>query len=117
MEDGLVKALYLPLHLIVDKEGGERVAFGGQIPYLIQAGGEELNQQVRMVWSVQMKNDEVCVASRLKPTPEGAAYECAQEQNNVSQVVYSYNEEWKLTGLDMRGGRSWGIATGGEAPQ
>ncbi len=50
------KAVYVPLQPVVEPGGGTRLAFYGKMLY--QPSGSWNNQEVRLVWVVQMLVDE-----------------------------------------------------------
>jgi|GEM_PF-861398 len=87
------KAVYVPLNLVVERTGDERVAFAGKMRYLPAAEWGAAHQ-VRLVWLVKALVD-VC-----------EAYEdgrCVKyEEMNRVQVIHTYGDDWTLTGLDVR---------------
>ena len=89
------RAAYLPLQLVTDEDGGERVAFYGKMPFS-QSGNYAIQQEVRLVWVVQGLVDDVCVAF------DQATNACTATENNQVQVIASYADEWQLTGLTVR---------------
>ncbi|RME42966.1 MAG: hypothetical protein D6791_16585, partial [Chloroflexi bacterium] len=115
------KLIYVPLSLVVDDpanlnnntnlpavEGsrGGRVAFSGLLPYMPQ-GAWGAAHQVRLVWAVRMEVDDVCLASNLveRKNDDGAdvlRFDCVERANNVSQVIHTYDDKWRLTGLDVQ---------------
>jgi len=90
---------YVPLQLVTDPDTSDRVAFSAKMFY--RPGLDWVHpDQVRMVWLVQMLVDE-CQAA------EGGfctAYVDANgvDRHNQIQVVHQYNDEWTLTGLNIR---------------
>ncbi|NJN15884.1 MAG: hypothetical protein HC822_06140, partial [Oscillochloris sp.] len=75
---------YVPLSIVTDQQTGERVAMSGRMLYRGTPGWGGAHR-VRLVWAVQMRNDD----------PNG--------QNNVASVVQTYTgEAWTLTGLQVR---------------
>lgn len=92
-DDGRDKAAYVPLKLVVDSPGDERVAFAGQMLYL-PADSWGNAHQVRLVWVVQALVD-VC-----QEYQDGRCV--AYEEMNDVQIIHSYDDDWTLTGLDVR---------------
>lgn len=91
------KVVYVPLQLVVDPVGGARVAFSGKMVYLPgEAWGEA--QQVRLVWMVQALLD-VCKEEGWK---DGQCQEVDPARSNQPQVIQRYDDEWALTGLNVR---------------
>ncbi len=103
--DRIAKILYVPLNLVSDDPAklngnsglpaaeaprGGRVAFSAIIPY-VAAGSWSLAHQARMVWTVQMKTDKEC------PTSSNCS-----DYYDVPTVIHTYNDEWRLTGVDVR---------------
>ena len=95
------KAAYIPLTLVVDSPGDERVAFAGQMLYLPSppsqggdGGGWGNAHQVRLVWVVQALVD-VCQEY------EDGRCVTYEEMNDV-QVIHTYDDDWILTGLEVR---------------
>jgi type II secretory pathway pseudopilin PulG/subtilisin-like proprotein convertase family protein len=92
-DDGKDKAAYVPLQLIKDTTGDAHVAFSGKMLY-DPADSWGKAQQVRLVWVVQGLVD-VC--------EEYKDGRCTKyEKMNDLQVLQSYNDDWKLTGLSVR---------------
>ncbi|MGC9396741.1 MAG: LamG-like jellyroll fold domain-containing protein, partial [Anaerolineae bacterium] len=95
------KAAYVPLQLVVDRIGDERVAFAGKMRYLPSppsqggaGGGWGAAHQVRLVWLVKALVD-VC--------QEYEDGRCVKyEEMNRVQVIHTYGDDWTLTGLDVR---------------
>jgi len=92
-DDGSDKAAYVPLKLIADSPGDARVAFAGQMLYL-PAGSWGNAHQVRLVWVVQALVD-VC-----QEYQDGRCV--AYEEVNDVQIIHTYDDDWTLTGLDVR---------------
>jgi uncharacterized repeat protein (TIGR01451 family) len=103
--DRVAKLLYVPLNLVVDDPAnltgnpnlptaeaprGERVAFSAVIPYY-SAGSWPLAHQTRMVWTVQMLTDSECPSTA----------DCSNYYD-IPTVIHTYNDEWRLTGIDVR---------------
>ncbi|HOS78982.1 MAG TPA: Ig-like domain-containing protein [Anaerolineae bacterium] len=87
------KAVYVPLQLVVEKTGDERVAFAGKMRYLPAAEWGDAHQ-VRLVWLVKALVD-VC-----EEYEDGRCVKY-KEMNRV-QVIHTYGDDWTLTGLDVR---------------
>ena len=103
--DRVGKLLYVPLNLVTDDPAnlngnsnlpatqtprGGRVAFSANIPYSA-AGSWPAAHQMRMVWTVQMLTDQEC--------PDGA--NCS-DYYDLPTVVHTYDDQWTLTGVDVR---------------
>ena len=110
--DGAEKAAYVPLQLATENDSGARVAFYGKMLYLPSSlpGGTEGGwgdaQQVRLVWAVQALVDE-CESYSLGDTDgdgeEDFSKECqSYSEHNKVQVIHTYDDEWYLTGLNVR---------------
>ena len=92
-DDGETQVAYVPLQMIVDQQGDERVAFSGKMRYLpAEQWGRA--HQVRLVWAVHMLVD-VCAEYK-----DGRCVE--YEEMNQTQIVHVYDDNWTLTGLDVR---------------
>ena len=88
------QALYLPLHVVTKDRGAANVAFIGKMVYTGAANwGDE--HQVRLVWVVQALND-ICSAFG-----DDGLCETYSEYNSP-QVIHTYPDEWRLTGLSVR---------------
>lgn len=92
-DDGTEKAVYVPLQLTVDDKGDNRVAFAGKMLYSPAATWGRAHQ-VRLVWVVQALVD-VCDAFM-----NGACV--GYKTMNELQTVHTYDDEWTLTGLNVR---------------
>jgi hypothetical protein len=92
------KVAYVPLSLISDEGTGRRVAFKARMRYL-PSGSWTTAHQVRLVWLVQVLNDNPC-DYQAADRPEG----CSADNyvHNVVTVVHSYSDDWKLTGLNVK---------------
>ncbi|RIK42794.1 MAG: hypothetical protein DCC55_07765 [Chloroflexi bacterium] len=97
-QDGSTKLVYVPLNLVTDEQTGQRVAFTGRMRYLPQ-GSWPTPHQVRLVWVVQMLVDLPCD----RGAPNAAQQGCGADGyiRNIPQVVQSYYEQWRLTGLNI----------------
>ena len=100
-DHGNDKVIYVPLQLIIENRGDERVAFAGKMRYLPSpssqggsGGGWGNAHQVRLVWVIKALVD---VCSRTK---DGRCDE--YEEMNVTQVIQTYADDWTLTGLNVR---------------
>jgi len=92
-EDGTDKAVYVPLVLVTEPKGSARVAFSGRMLY--QPADQWGNaHQVRLVWVVQALVD---VCERYE---DGRC--TSYEEKNEAEIVHTYDDEWKLTGLAVR---------------
>jgi hypothetical protein len=87
-------AAYVPLNLIQDETGGDRVAFSARMLYwptittTTQTADWGMTQKVRVVWLVYMLTDR--------------QDEDGEWVLDTPQVVRAYPEEWTLTGLSVR---------------
>jgi hypothetical protein len=88
------KAVYVPLQLTTDQTGGERVAFYGKMLYLPGPAWEKAHQ-VRLVWAIQALLDN------FEKSQDGTLRYNDAIQNRV-EVVHTYDDEWRLTGLNVR---------------
>jgi len=92
-DDGSDKAVYIPLQLVVNRTGGERVAFAGKMKYRPAAAWGKAHQ-ARLVWLVQALVD-VCAEFK-----DG---QCSRyDKMNDAQLVQTYPDDWRLTGLSVR---------------
>ncbi|MCA9980719.1 MAG: thrombospondin type 3 repeat-containing protein, partial [Anaerolineales bacterium] len=103
------QVMYVPLHLMVDDPAqltvktnsdeviGGRVGFRALIPYQAAAQWGEAHQ-VRLVWAVQMKLDEMCVERTPFLQFEGG---CGRTVNNLNTLIHSYDDAWRLTGFNV----------------
>ncbi len=89
--------VYLPLQLATDPHGKKQVAFQAKMLYLPGADWGEAHQ-VRLVWAVQMLNDD------CQQTVDGQCedYGPIGEHKNKIQLVHVYYDEWKLTGIKVQ---------------
>ena len=96
--DGNTKAVYIPLNLITDERTGARVAFGGRMRYL-PGNAWPSPHEVRLVWAVQMLSDVACDPKAA----DAAQKNCAVDGyiHNLPQIVQSYYDTFKLTGLNV----------------
>jgi len=87
----------VPLSTVSNETNGADVAFAAQLLYWPSQGVDGratwgLAQQVRMVWLVQMIQDE-CIDS----TADQAT--CARQ--DALSVIHVYDEDWQLTGMEV----------------
>jgi hypothetical protein len=98
-EDGSDKVAYVPLTLVVDADdqGREqsRVAFYAKMLYRPEDSWGA-SHQVRLVWLVQALVD-VCADDGYE---DGLCKEYAE--HNQTQIIYTYPDNWTLTGLNVR---------------
>ena len=94
MNDDGDLVVYVPLNLVQDETGGDRVAFSARMLYwptittTTQTADWGLTQKVRVVWLVHMLTDR--------------QDEDGEWVLDTPQVVRAYPEEWYLTGLAVR---------------
>jgi hypothetical protein len=91
---------YVPLNMVTDDLGGNRVAFSARMFYSPQNGWGD-PQSVRMVWLVQVLNDS-CRPAPSNVDPKGWCDNAANWVLNEPAVVHTYEESWRLAGLDAR---------------
>jgi len=107
-------AAYVPLSLVQDETGGDRVAFSGRMHYwptittrhsssATQTVDWGLAQQVRLIWMVQMLIDQ---------KDQDGEWEL-----DVPQVVRAYPGEWTLTGLGVQEDHGLDVAITYEVPE
>ncbi len=89
------RAGYVPLQLVTDQDGGEHVAFHGKMLFN-PSENYSLQPEVRLVWVVQALVDNVCTNF------DESSGTCTVTENNVSQAIHTYQDEWQLTGLSVR---------------
>ena len=107
------KAAYVPLTVITDDKTGARVAFSARMRYLPGAGWTTPHE-VRLVWIVQMLVDTPCDYTSAAPSTG------CQDDNyihNVRQVVQSYEDDWRLTGLNVKEDHGASVAMIYEDPE
>lgn len=92
---------YVPLTAVADSTGGGRVALAGRMLYWPSQAGWGSAQQVRVVWLVEMLTD-ACTDTSADPAT------CARSE--ALQVVQTYNETWRLTGLNVTENRGMDVA-------
>ena len=95
--------LYSPLSMVYDYAGGTPTAFQSRIPFTNTDGRMNgSHQEVRAVWLLDMMTD-VC-----KPRPEGftgdwcTASDPEHWYTDQSRIVQTYNEDFKLAGLNIQ---------------
>ncbi|MFN8471119.1 MAG: LamG-like jellyroll fold domain-containing protein [Anaerolineae bacterium] len=101
-------AAYVPLNTVNDPAGGGRVALAGRMFYRPFDPTRFSDNQVRVVWLVQMLTDQ-CNATGFTPSSEATRYDelttwCAKPEHRIeeTQIVQTYPESWYLTGLTAR---------------
>jgi len=98
--------IYTPLSVVYDESGGKPVAFSTRVPFTNEFGGFDLStQEVRLVWLLNMLTD-VC-----KPMPDDYSESksgtwCDKDKldrwnTDISRVVHSYTDEFRLAGLSV----------------
>ena len=92
------KAIYVPLSLVNDSDTGERVAFAGQLPLLTdESWGTDY--QLRVVWTVQMLIDS---CDQRYESGENAGQCEIYGARNVPVPIHTYDEQFYVTGLNIR---------------
>jgi hypothetical protein len=101
---------YVPLTLVEDPSTGSKVAFQGQLVY--QAGSQWRPQAVRLVWTVNLLNEQYTdpeAAKKVFATNGGKG-------NNQNIILHAYYDEFQLTGLNVREDRGVDLAIVYEDP-
>jgi hypothetical protein len=109
-DDGSEKAAYVPLSLISDDQTGQRVAFGGRMPF-VASGSWPQPYEVRLVWLVQVLLDIPC------QTAEQDGCGIDEYKHNVPQVIHTYYDSFQLTGLNVKEDHGARVAIIYEDPQ
>lgn len=124
---GQGKIVYVPLQLMTENEGGDRVAFYGKMFYEPDQSWD--SQEVRLVWMVQALVDVCSDLSETDPAPadwpEGQTWEgsyvddqCVYyAQKDVVRVIQSYYDNWHLTGLKVQENHDYRVGVIWEDPQ
>jgi uncharacterized repeat protein (TIGR01451 family) len=99
------KTLYVPLQLTTIQKTGEKVAFYGKMIYQPAAGTWGAPQDARLVWMVQALVDH-CTEPTL-----AACYLL-----NNPQVLHTYADDFRLTGINVRENRGFETAVIYEDP-
>jgi uncharacterized repeat protein (TIGR01451 family) len=102
-------ALYVPLSLVYDATGENRVGFTARMLYQPLKSDWGKAQQVRMVWAVLMLTDS-CNSSKMPASVRDDKDEkvaeawCQQQANRVenTSIVHRYFDDWYLTGMNVR---------------
>lgn len=84
--------VYVPLQVVSDPLGDNRVALQGKMLYLPQAESWGNAQQVRLIWAVQMLTDGQGFTNRLI-------------------IAQTYDDRWRLSGLRLREDHGVDLAT------
>ncbi len=98
--------MYVPLSVVYDQTGGEPVAFSAKVPYSnLQNGFADSEQEVSMIWMINMLTDE-CKAIPASYDETASGTWCdptipARWNTDISRVVHTYSEDYKLTGLSV----------------
>ena len=106
--DGTISA-FLPLHADADASGGGRVAFSAQMIYQPSQGSGGVADwgaahEYRLVWLVEMITES-----------------CTDPNNNATctekmSVIHIYDDEWTLTGMNIREEHGTNVAVMYEKP-
>jgi hypothetical protein len=104
-EAGQEQAMYVPLQLVTENDSGARLAFYGKTMFL-PAGSSLDAMPVRLVWAVQALVD-ICESYELGDTNYDGqtdySRDCqAYSDFNRMQVLHTYDDDWYLTGLNIR---------------
>ena len=99
---------YIPLNLVEDETGGGLDAFSAQLLYWPSQADWGSSQQMRLLWLVQKIKDE-CVTTN----DDGS---CAAYEDTGIEVIHIYQEDWQLTGLEVREDHGMALAMVAEDP-
>ena len=97
---------YMPLNMVTDVSGNEPVAFSGQLPVQNLSGRlNSSNMEVRMVWLINMLTD-VCkpmpaTFTESTTTPWCDADKPERWYTDVPRVVHSYDDSFRMTGMQV----------------
>lgn len=83
---------YAPVSLVSNRNNAGDVAFSARMLYWPSQGTWQAAHDVRLVWMVQMLTDE-CINTNDDPDT------CARQ--DALTVIHVYDDEWKLTGLQV----------------
>ncbi len=100
--------VYVPLNLVNDETGGGLDAFAAQMLYWPSQAGWGSSQQMRLLWMVQKIKDE-CVST----ANDGS---CNAYEDTGIEVIHIYQEDWNLTGLEVREDHGMALAMVAEDP-
>lgn len=97
---------YVPLSMVADETGGDRVAFSGRMLYWPATDDWGDTQKVRLVWMVQALTDR-CIDAP-----------CEDDDWALDQpsIIHTYQEEWYVAGLAAREDHGLDIAVIYEDP-
>jgi uncharacterized repeat protein (TIGR01451 family) len=103
---------YVPLNVLADETGEDRVAFSARMHYWPTADEWGDTQKVRMTWVVQMLTDHPCT------DVEEDAGICSGDEwvLDSRRIVRAYDEAWTLTGLAVREDHGLQVAIIAEDP-
>ncbi|MEM8857621.1 MAG: hypothetical protein AAGD96_04835, partial [Chloroflexota bacterium] len=88
--------VYIPLQLVSDSEQGDaKVAFYGKMLYAPVGLNWNSTHNYNFVWMVQFLSDQCSGFDKKGICEEYSVY-------NDSQIINTYDEEWQLTGLNIR---------------
>ena len=102
--------IYAPLNLVEDQATGSKVAFQAQLIY--QAGASWTPQQMRLVWAVNVLQEQYSNPDDLRAAKQNGT----AAANNSVTILHTYNEDFQLTGLNVREDRGVKMAVVYEDP-
>ncbi len=103
--------VYTPLTLVQDPITENKVAFHANLVY--RAGGTWKPQQARLVWAVNMLNEQYADASVATETIK----KNGGKGDNKVTILHTYYDEFQVTGMNVREDRGVDLAIVYEDPQ
>ncbi len=97
---GMIQVL-IPLAVVTDQTGGEKVAFSGRMFYRPGTAAWGSAHQIRMVWMLEIMTDS-CVLNPNGPTDKTWCTDPANGNLNQPNILHVYPEAWELTGMAVR---------------
>ena len=101
---------YVPINVVDDPVTGNKVAFQAQLLY--QAGAKWSAQSVRLVWTINMLNEQYADAQIAKEAMD----KNGGMGNNQSVIIHAYYDDFQVTGLNVREDRGVDMAIVYEDP-
>lgn len=98
--------LYVPLSVVYDETGGHPVAFSSKVPFTnLHNGFDQSQQEVRLIWMLNMLVDE-CKGMPVEHDESKNGSWCNPDiperwNKEISRVVHTYTDEFKLAGLSV----------------
>ncbi len=103
---------YVPLQVVADETGADRVAFNGRMHYWPASADWGETHKVRVVWLVQMLMDHQCSQLEL----DAGICEDGEWITDQTSLAHAYEEQWYLTGMAVQEDRGIDIAVVLEDP-